>query len=149
MVGAIGGSFCLWYVGAYIAIAKPALHQNAKLSSGGISAVFFFYVWTAFYSPTWNPTPWVLNSEMFDNNVRGLGLAFAAANNWFWNFIVGMSLYPARLFSATDNSSTIHTTDVYHYGIWRLLLLCLTHAPLRHIRLLLDPRDKEHSARGY
>jgi sugar porter (SP) family MFS transporter len=90
MIGAIGGSFCLWYVGGYIAIAKPALHQNAKLSSGGISAVFFFYVWTAFYSPTWNPTPWVLNSEMFDNNVRGLGLAFAAANNWFWNFIVGM-----------------------------------------------------------
>jgi hypothetical protein len=25
---------------------------------------------------------------MFDSNVRGLGLAFAAANNWFWNFIV-------------------------------------------------------------
>lgn len=104
MIGAVGGSVCLWYVGAYIAIAKPALHQNAKLSSGGISAVFFFYLWTvsithsinftqsnipqAFYSPTWNPTPWVLNSEMFDSNVRGLGLAFAAANNWFWNFIV-------------------------------------------------------------
>lgn len=90
MIGAIGGGACLWYVGGYIAVANPAKHVTAggQLSSGGISAVFFFYLWTAFYSPTWNPTPWVLNSEMFDQNVRTLAQAFAAANNWFWNFLV-------------------------------------------------------------
>ncbi|KAH6665615.1 general substrate transporter [Halenospora varia] len=90
MIGAIGGGACLWYVGGYIAVANPAKHATAggQLSSGGISAVFFFYLWTAFYSPTWNPTPWVLNSEMFDQNVRTLAQAFAAANNWFWNFLV-------------------------------------------------------------
>ncbi|CAG8973176.1 hypothetical protein HYALB_00008768 [Hymenoscyphus albidus] len=98
MIGAIGGSLCLWYVGGYIAIAKPSQNSNAKLSSGGISAVFFFYLWTAFYSPTWNPTPWVLNSEMFDSNVRGLGLAFAAANNWLWNFIVAR--FTPQMFTA-------------------------------------------------
>jgi hypothetical protein len=38
------------------AIAKP-------LSSGGIAAVFFFYLWTAFYTPSWNGTPW---GEFFD-----------------------------------------------------------------------------------
>jgi sugar porter (SP) family MFS transporter len=91
MIGATGGSFCLWYVGGYIALAKPTQHPTAKLSGGGISARFFFYVWTAFYSPTWSPTPWVINSEMFDNNVRGLGIASAAGSNWFWTFIVGMS----------------------------------------------------------
>jgi len=48
----------------------------------------FFYLWTAVYSPTWNGTPWVLNSEMFSQNVRTLAQAFAAANNWFWNFII-------------------------------------------------------------
>ncbi|CZT05917.1 probable plastidic glucose transporter 4 [Rhynchosporium agropyri] len=88
MIGAIGGSVCLWYVGAYIAIAKPQLHPHTSLPPSGISAIFFFYLWTAFYSPTWNPTPWVYNSEMFDQNVRTLAQAFAAANNWFWNFLV-------------------------------------------------------------
>jgi len=49
MIGAIGGSLCLWYVGAYIAIAKPAEHPTTHLSSAGISAVFFFYLWTVRY----------------------------------------------------------------------------------------------------
>lgn len=89
MIGALGGSLCLWYVGGYIAIAKPEQNPrpNGDLGSGGISAMFFFYLWTAFYTPSWNGTPWVLNSEMFDQNVRILAQAFAAGNNWFWNFI--------------------------------------------------------------
>jgi hypothetical protein len=86
--GALGGSLCLWYVGGYIAIAQPAAHPSKSLSSGGISAMVFFYLWTACYTPTWNGTPWVLNSEMFDQNVRTLAQAFAAANNWLWNFLV-------------------------------------------------------------
>jgi len=45
-------------------------------------------LWTAFYTPTWNPTPWVLNAEMFDMNVRTLAQGSAAANNWLWNFLV-------------------------------------------------------------
>jgi len=88
MIGAIGGSLCMWYVGGYIAVANPTLHPTTKLSSGGISAVFFFYLWTTFYTPSWNGTPWVYNSEMFDQNVRTLAQASAAANNWFWNFII-------------------------------------------------------------
>ncbi|KAK0386749.1 hypothetical protein NLU13_6585 [Sarocladium strictum] len=98
IIGSVGGSLCMWFIGAYIKIANPAAKIAAataagntaapKMSSGGIAAVFFFYLWTAFYSPTWNPIPWVLNSEMFDENSRSLGQASAAANNWFWNFIV-------------------------------------------------------------
>lgn len=88
-IGATGGSLCMWFIGAYIKIANPAANSsNGKLTPGGIAAVFFFYLWTAFYTPSWNGTPWVINSEMFDQNTRSLGQASAAANNWFWNFIV-------------------------------------------------------------
>lgn len=87
MIGAGGGSICMWIIGAYIKIAGVK-STGGKLSPGGIAAMFFFYLWTAFYTPSWNGTPWVINSEMFDNNTRALGQASAAANNWFWNFIV-------------------------------------------------------------
>jgi sugar porter (SP) family MFS transporter len=88
-IGATGGSLCMWFIGAYIKIANPAAKAgNGKLTPGGIAAIFFFYLWTAFYTPSWNGTPWVINSEMFDQNTRSLGQASAAANNWFWNFIV-------------------------------------------------------------
>jgi sugar porter (SP) family MFS transporter len=91
MFGAAGGSFCMWFIGAYIKLSNPtgkAPAAGAKLSSGGIAAMFFFYLWTAFYTPSWNGTPWVINSEMFSQNTRSLGQASAAANNWFWNFII-------------------------------------------------------------
>jgi hypothetical protein len=84
MVGSIGGGICMYAVGAYIAIAKPQDHQSTKLSGGGIAAMFFFYLWTAFYTPSWNPTPWVINAEVFDQHVRTLTQASCAANNWFW-----------------------------------------------------------------
>lgn len=73
MIGAAGGSFCMWFIGAYIKLSNPtgkAPTGNGKLSSGGIAAIFFFYLWTAFYTPSWNGTPWVINSEMFSQNTR-------------------------------------------------------------------------------
>ncbi|KAK7983440.1 quinate permease [Apiospora arundinis] len=89
MYGAVGGSLCMWFIGAYIKIADTANRpEGSPLDGGGIAAIFFFYLWTFFYTPSWNGTPWVLNSEMFDQNTRALGQASAAANNWFWNFIV-------------------------------------------------------------
>jgi len=99
MLGALGGSLCMWYIAAYIKIADPTNNANPSgdLSSGGISAVFFFYLWTAFYTPSWNGTPWVINSEMYSQQTRSLGQAFAAANNWFWNFII--SRFTPQMFS--------------------------------------------------
>ncbi|KAI0473411.1 general substrate transporter [Xylariaceae sp. FL0804] len=88
MAGGLGGSVCMWVLGAYICVARPTEHPTARLRGGGVAAVFFFYLWTAFYTPTWNGGPWVLNAEMFDQNTRSLGQASAAASNWFWNFII-------------------------------------------------------------
>lgn len=101
MLGAVGGSFCMWFIGAYIKLSNSganANNPNAKLSSGGIAAIFFFYLWTAFYTPSWNGTPWVINSEMYSQNTRSLGQASAAANNWFWNFII--SRFTPQMFNA-------------------------------------------------
>jgi hypothetical protein len=88
----------MWIIGAYIKISDPQAHPTTKIPSAGIAAIFFFYLWTAFYTPSWNGTPWVINSEMFDQNTRSLGQASAAANNWFWNFII--SRFTPQMFLA-------------------------------------------------
>ena len=47
LYGAVAGSMCMWYIGGYVAIAKPGDHvSSGTLSSGGISAMAFFYLWT-------------------------------------------------------------------------------------------------------
>ncbi|KAJ5799572.1 uncharacterized protein N7518_001640 [Penicillium psychrosexuale] len=98
LIGAAGGSVCLWIVGAYIKVAQPQNNTSETLRGGGIAAMFFFYLWTVFYTPTWNGTPWVLNSEMFDPNMRSLAQACAAASNWLWNFLV--SRFTPQMFTA-------------------------------------------------
>ncbi|KAL2828510.1 general substrate transporter [Aspergillus cavernicola] len=99
LVGAAGGSICLWIVGAYIKMAQPENNpEGTELDSGGIAAIFFFYLWTAFYTPSWNGTPWVINSEMFDPTVRSLAQACAAASNWLWNFLI--SRFTPQMFTS-------------------------------------------------
>lgn len=44
MIGAIGGSLCLFFIGGYIAVAKPAEHPSTTMTGGGIAAMFFFYL---------------------------------------------------------------------------------------------------------
>ncbi|PYH87136.1 general substrate transporter [Aspergillus uvarum CBS 121591] len=100
LIGAIGGSVCMWIIGAYIKIADPVNNNTQSLNGGGIAAIFFFYLWTAFYTPTWNGTPWVINSEMFDPNVRSLAQACAAGSNWLWNFLI--SRFTPQMFEKMD-----------------------------------------------
>ncbi|KAK5956476.1 hypothetical protein OHC33_001961 [Knufia fluminis] len=98
MYGAIAGAVCMYYIAAYIAIAKPADNPTDTLSSGGTSAMVFFYLWTVSYTPSWNGTPWVLNSEMFDQNVRTLAQAWAASSNWLFNFLIAR--FTPQMFAA-------------------------------------------------
>lgn len=55
MIGAAGGSICMWILGGYIATITIDTDSDAgkPLSSGGVAAIFFFYLWTAFYTPSW------------------------------------------------------------------------------------------------
>lgn len=62
LIGGITGSICMWIIGAYIYVVEPEQNPTDHLSSTGIMAIFFFYLWTAVYTPTWNGTPWVINS---------------------------------------------------------------------------------------
>ncbi|KAL1862765.1 hypothetical protein VTK73DRAFT_6664 [Phialemonium thermophilum] len=99
MFGGFTGSIALWIVGGYIAVARPSIHPQPG-SPGGKAAMAFFYIWTVSYTPSWSGTPWVVASEIFDQNMRSLGQAFAAANNWFWNFLVAR--FTPQMFTKMD-----------------------------------------------
>ncbi|KAJ7498514.1 general substrate transporter [Mycena latifolia] len=87
LVGAVIAGLCMIYVGGYIAIGKPAEHTGS-ITSGGISAVAFIYIWTAAYGPSWNGTPWVIASEVFPQHVRTLTQSLLSASQWIWQFVI-------------------------------------------------------------
>ncbi|PSR73953.1 general substrate transporter [Coniella lustricola] len=98
IIGAIAGSICMWIIGAYICVVEPEQHPSDHLTSSGIAAIFFFYLWTAAYTPTWNGTPWVLNSEFFDPSFRSIAQAASTSSNWLFNFLV--SRFTEQMFAA-------------------------------------------------
>ena len=46
------------------------------------------------FGATWGPAVWVLLGEMFNNNIRALGLAVGAAAQWLANFTVTLPFPP-------------------------------------------------------
>ncbi|KAK9352254.1 general substrate transporter [Lipomyces doorenjongii] len=103
MIGSSGVSFCMYFLGAYVKIANPTHHAaNASLTSGGRAAQAFFYIWTIFYSASWNWTPWVINAEIYDQQIRTFIQAINAAANWFWSFI--MARFTPQMFASMGAS---------------------------------------------
>jgi len=85
-------SLCMWYIGAYIKIANPAARLargDTTQDGGGKAAQAMLYIWTLFYGVSWNGTPWVINSEIFSQEIRTLTQAINACANWFWAFVMG------------------------------------------------------------
>ncbi|KAK2758591.1 quinate permease [Colletotrichum kahawae] len=98
LIGAITGSICMWVIGAYVCVVEPTKNPQDHLTGSGYAAIVFFYLWTAVYTPTWNGTPWVINSEFFDPNFRSLAGGATTASNWLFNFLV--SRFTEQMFAA-------------------------------------------------
>ncbi|GAA6030943.1 hypothetical protein JCM8097_008949 [Rhodosporidiobolus ruineniae] len=88
ILGSVGGCLCMFAIAAYIKIENPAANPQSSLPPGGKAAMFFFYLWTFFYSISWNGTPWVINAESFPGAVRQVSQCIAATSNWLWNFAI-------------------------------------------------------------
>jgi hypothetical protein len=142
MWGALGGSLALWFVGGYIAVADPADHPSSTLTSGGIAAMAFFYLYTVFYTPSWSGVPWVVNSEMFDQNVRTLAQACAAASNWLWTSII--TRFTPQMFTSMGYGVWFFFASIQLLSIpFVYFLLAETKSvPLKQMDLLFNPKLK-------
>lgn len=87
--GSIAGASCMYIIGALITAKVGQGNQDTShLSSQGIATIVMVYLWTTFYIPSWNGTPWVINSEMFSTASRNVGQVSASMANWLWTFII-------------------------------------------------------------
>jgi SP family sugar:H+ symporter-like MFS transporter len=57
----------------------------------GVQALVVANLYVVFFAVSWGPVVWVLLGEMFNNRIRGAGLAVAAAAQWVANFAVTMT----------------------------------------------------------
>jgi hypothetical protein len=140
-VGSVGGALSMFAIGAYIAIAQPTKPENVsdKLSSGGIVAMFFFYLWTVFYSPTWNGTvsklvmevtavltaesqPWVFGAEVFPTYIRVGTQSFVAASNWLFAFLIAR--FTPQMFKAMGYGVYLFFASLMVLSIFFVFVSC-------------------------
>ncbi|KAJ7777154.1 general substrate transporter [Mycena metata] len=148
LAGSLGGAISMYYIGAYIAIAKPAEHPSTKIGPGGQSAIAFFYIWTIFYSPTWNGTPWVIGAEMFPQHVRTFTQACQAASNWFWGFII--TRFTPQMFTAMGYGVYIFFASLMIISIPFIYFILpeTKQVPLERMEELFEPGMKPWKAHG-
>ena len=103
MTSAASCAICFWYIGAYLKLNDPTVPGNVA-GPGGTAAVVFMYLWIASFILAWSGGPFVVGSEVFDQNIRSFVQAINAAVSWVPIFI--MSRFTTNMINSM------------HYGIY-------------------------------
>ncbi|CCO37755.1 putative quinate permease AltName: Full=Quinate transporter [Rhizoctonia solani AG-1 IB] len=87
--GSIGGSFSMFYIAAFIAIAQPK--EGDKATAAGRFAVACLYIFAISFCASWNGISWIVCAEIFPLGVRALCCAITTATQWLWQFVIARS----------------------------------------------------------
>ncbi|CAE6461948.1 Putative metabolite transport protein YwtG OS=Bacillus subtilis (strain 168) GN=ywtG PE=3 SV=1 [Rhizoctonia solani AG-1 IB] len=93
--------------------------ENTHARTGVVAAGM--YVFTIFYSPGEGPVPFTYSAEAFPLNTRDLGMSFATATCWFFNFVVAIT-FP-RLLGAFTAQGAFGWYAAWNAIGWVLILL--------------------------
>ncbi|PVH20869.1 hypothetical protein CXQ85_004379 [Candidozyma haemuli] len=78
MCSSVVCSICFWYIGAYLKVNDPT-QPGVDAGPGGTAAIVMMYVWIASFILAWSGGPFVIGSEVFDQNIRSFVQAINAA----------------------------------------------------------------------
>ena len=84
-------AFCMYFIAAYIAIAKPSATQP-HLQASGYAAATMIYIYAVGYCFSWAGIPWIYCSEIFPIRIRSLAMAICTAVHWLMNFMIARSV---------------------------------------------------------
>ena len=96
-------SICFWYIGSYLKVNDPT-KPGVDAGPGGTAAIVMMYIWIASFILAWSGGPFVVGSEVFDQNIRSFVQAINAAISWVPIFI--MSRFTTKMI------------EKMHYGIY-------------------------------
>lgn len=96
-------SICFWYIGAYLKLNDPT-KPGVNAGPGGTAAIAMMYIWIASFILSWSAGPYVVGSEVFDQNIRSFVQGINSSMSWLPIFI--MSRFTTNMIAAM------------HYGIY-------------------------------
>ncbi|EAU36194.1 conserved hypothetical protein [Aspergillus terreus NIH2624] len=86
----VAQALCMLYIGLYVRIAPPK--EGAPVIPAGYVALVCIFLFAACFQFGWGPVCWIYVSEIPTARLRGLNVAFAAATQWLFNFVVARAV---------------------------------------------------------
>ncbi|WP_051581053.1 sugar porter family MFS transporter [Pseudonocardia acaciae] len=93
LVGAAGQAVCLLTMAIVFGTA-PVVGGVPHLGGAAPVALVAANLYVVFFGCSWGPVVWVMLGEMFNNKIRALALAVAAAAQWVANFVISTTFPP-------------------------------------------------------
>ena len=124
-------SLCFWYIGAYLKLNDPT-KPGVLAGPGGKAAIAMMYIWIASFILAWSGGPFVVGSEVFDQNIRSL---FA----YKCRYVMGADLYHVKIHNQHDSC----------HGLWYLFLFRCFGSGHHPISFLLLARNKRYCLGRY
>jgi len=107
--------FCFPFMAAFLLLTGFAfwIPESSKAHIGLIALGIYLYA--AFYSSSMGPVPFSYSAEVFPLSHRELGMSFATAVTWFFNFLVSIT-FPSLLDSFKPQGA------FGWYAAWNIIL---------------------------
>lgn len=115
-------AICLFWTGFSFWIDPPAAGQTLSTSKARLGMITTgMYLFEVFYSPGGGPVPFTYSAEAFPLHVREVGMSFATATTWCFNFILSFT-WP-NLMAAFKNQGAFSWYAAWCLIGWVLVLL--------------------------
>ena len=86
----VAQALAMLYIGLYIRIAPPK--EGEPVIPAGYVALVCIFLFAAFFQFGWGPVCWIYISEIPTARLRSLNVAFGAATQWLFNFVVARAV---------------------------------------------------------
>lgn len=90
LTSSVGQAICMFYIGLFVRISPPV--EGQPISPAGYVALVCVFVFAAFFQFGWGPACWILISEIPAARLRPMNVAFGAATQWLFNFVVAKAV---------------------------------------------------------
>lgn len=86
----VAQALTMLYIGLYVRIAPPK--EGAPVIPAGYVALVCIFLFAAFFQFGWGPVCWIYIAEIPTARLRSLNVAFGAATQWLFNFVVARAV---------------------------------------------------------
>jgi sugar porter (SP) family MFS transporter len=110
LIGSVGMFLTLGTLTTVFSNASLDAAGNPVLAgSSGLVALLAANIYVFCFGMSWGPVVWVLLGEMFNNRIRAMALAVAAAIQWIANFVVSTTFPPMLKYTGLGSAYGLYT----------------------------------------